>query len=778
MRLQPAWVKLLVVMALTLTACTLTRRLEPALRPESRVAKEQVLEEELQLKDTEPQAQATSEAARSITPSLTSTSPLAADPTAASPGLTSTPETTPVPDQSYYIGRESTSDQAALRDVLLSLRTARLTNDQLILRVALVNTTDQPFAIAGSFDQRHAWLIDVNGNQYELLDASDNLKNISPTGGFAPGAANVGDLVFARPDSDGPYLLYFLSYEPIQFQLDTPLSSDQTSLNLVEKTYPLGVGLRTNQEALAPIELRVESLQLRRERVVFEVGFANTARQAYQLLVGPTGWDAWLLDAEGSQYRPIDVSPSLAEAIDPAEGWQPDQVHTGTITFSRPAAVEELRFIFSPYSALTLHFEEGGIFTWQVTSVTGNEPPPTPTLDPREQLIRTLDGLLAIQANALLAGNKEAYLATFSPDLHAEQEIIFDRTAQMPLTTYEAEVADTALPGGDAASLNNVEVEISYHLSGLPEDNRFVHTFRYDFSRSDQSWQVTKVGVEQNPPFWWAGDITSYETEHFLIFARPEVAGQLQALAQETETAYAALVNRGLELEPRYAAYFSASQADFQELTGQEANAIGAAAWRYNFDGEQVMVSSRAFYINGEAFTPSQDSGNDAGRQVTISHELVHLALADDTRPFTPSWLTEGIAVYFSEQNTPAARRGLLESGQLDKLSLAELTRDSSPGAHDASGLLAGYAYIFSGETINYLVQQFGEEQVLAFYRSYIGIRPDSGQVATPHFTLGSRTMDAVFADMSEEFTREAVRQFFDLSLDELDAQVKDWLKS
>jgi hypothetical protein len=721
-------------------------------------------------------ATTSSEAAIVATPASPTNPPAALTATPAG-GLSQTPVSIVTTEQHFSIEREATSSQAALEEVLFSLRSARLTEDRLILKVALVNRTDQQFAIAGAFDERHAWLIDRDGNRYELLEASDNLKNVSPPGGFAPGAANVGELVFARPTGAAPYVLQFLTYQPIQFDLDTPIDGD-APVEVANQTYPLGVSLRSNQEALAPIVLQVQSLRLDNDRVIFEIGFANTSRQTYQLLVSPTGWDAWLLGAAGRQYAPVEVSPSLVNSVDPVGGWQPGQVHTGTITFPRPQSVAELRFIFPQYSVLIISFAGNGPPETRVTSITGGPPPPTPTLAPQEQVFQALDDLLAVQAEALQAENKEAYLATFAPDLRPEQETIFERAIQLPLASYQMRVASGAVLSQDYPErLENIEVQIRYALSGLPENNVFLHIARYTFDRAEASWQVGRVEADRNPPFWWTDDVIFDQTDHFLIFARPEMADELRALAGETESAYEALMAKGLPLQDHYAVYLSASQADFQELTGQEERVVGAAAWRYYLIGDQVTVSSRAFYLNGEAFINWQGETNAAERQQTVRHELVHLALADDTRPFTPSWLTEGVAVYFSDQNNPEARAYLVNSGELEAIGLDRPARDGSLDAHDLSAPGTEYEYIFYGEVINYLVSNFSEEQVLAFYRSYTRVPAAMMEARAPDFTLGSRPVHAAFADLSQEFTGQAVQEFFGLSLAELDAAVKIWLE-
>ena len=66
-------------------------------------------------------------------------------------------------------------------------------------------------------------------------------------------------------------------------------------------------------------------------------------------------------------------------------------------------------------------------------------------------------------------------------------------------------------------------------------------------------------------------------------------------------------------------------------------------------------------------------------RQATIVHELVHLSLSKNTRPFTPGWVVEGIALHFAKQHNSWSRLDLRKSRQLDKLHLRNLSRRHVP---------------------------------------------------------------------------------------------------
>ena len=196
------------------------------------------------------------------------------------------------------------------------------------------------------------------------------------------------------------------------------------------------------------------------------------------------------------------------------------------------------------------------------------------------------------------------------------------------------------------------------------------------------------------------------ETPHFLIFTRPEAAAEQAILQQEVENAYETLAMRGLPLQSRYVAFFSGADERFAELTGTSGSQLlGVALARFDVGGEKIVVQSHAFYINGRAFSNYANRLSPDDRQVTITHELVHLALSQFSRPFTPPWLAEGMAVFYAGQDTLEERKALVENGGLEKVNLEELTAAISLGEHDVLGQRASTEYRYAGATIAYLMK-------------------------------------------------------------------------
>jgi hypothetical protein len=332
------------------------------------------------------------------------------------------------------------------------------------------------------------------------------------------------------------------------------------------------------------------------------------------------------------------------------------------------------------------------------------------------------------------------------------------------------------LDGAEDGELDGVSVWGRYALAGIPEDNDFRYTAEYDLAQQGDSWQITAVEDDSFTPFWFLGDVVTDHSAHFIIFTRPDTEARISALKKELETAYDKLKARGLPLEPMNVAFFTGPDEDLYDLTGRGGTQLlGLALAQYSFEDNVVHVNSRAFFINGEAFAAHADDLAEDERASTITHEMVHLALSKESRPFMPPWLTEGLAVYYAEQCPPEQLRTLVEEGQLNQLSLEELTGARSLGEHDVLGQTVGYEYLYSGAVITYLTDKYGEDKVMDFYRAYAQV-PDAELAEKFRGMFASILADTNMTQMAQEKTPELLQEHFGLTLEELDEAVKAWL--
>jgi len=698
----------------------------------------------------------------------------------AAPIWTPIPTDTPVvladAGQWYAIDATAHSDNDVLDVLTLHLLRAQRTDEGLLLRIAFEYEGDSEMSILGGVSRRDIRLTDASGNGYDLLDGDQAVISFNPDGySFLPGGGVAGNLIFPLPAGKQPYTLHFPTFDPVEFRLKKKMKPPLTALR--PGHYDVGQTLRSNSETMQPIALRVDSVDVGEKDVTFHVAFVNTGRRGYDVS-GPDGMhDAWLIDTERNQYVPVRVSDNLTNSIAPPDGWQPGQAHEGTITFPVPTAPGGLHFTFRYYPAITLAFDKKGLTEAQVTSRTGGPPPATATPRPDQLAYQAISQMLAQQARAILDGDEDAYLAPFAPDLREAQRAIFRRMQDVPFDSYALELSPNEdLDDADAGVVSDVSVWGRYTLAGIPEDNDFRYTADYDFMQQGGSWRITAIANDDFTPFWFLGDVALDHSSHFIIFTRPDTTARTSTLAKELEAAYDDLKGKGLPLEPMNVAFFTGPDEDLFELTGRSGTRVlGLALAQYSFEESRVHVNSRAFFINGKAFAEHADELAAGERASTITHEMVHLALSRDSRPFIPPWLSEGLAVYYAQQASPEQLKTLVSEGRLNELSLTDLTAANSLGEHDIFGQTVGYEYLYSGAVITYLMQNFGEDQVMAFYRAYSQV-PDAELAEKFSGMFASLLADAHMSQMAQEKTPGFVQQSFGLSLEELDAAVKAWL--
>ncbi len=685
--------------------------------------------------------------------------------------------------QRYIVDGLSLSTRDILSSIALVVSSAEIdaTTNTLIFDVAFSNGSNDPINLTGSRIADGDWrLTDANGTTIAARRIDDQLSRMIPDGGFAPGGSTVGRVVFDIPSGPQPYTLAFASafdYAPMSLWVDHVDQRGDAASAIGTGTFGVGDALYSSQEALKPLRLVVEEVVVSAETVTFNVNFINPTRRGYTVR-GVDGSDAYLLGANGQQARPSAVSDSLLSTIAPPEGWQPYSDYRGTISFPRPADLSTARFIFNGFSPLTLTFDTNGLVSSAITSATGGAPPPPPAASLEDVTFDEIEALLASQAQALLAGNADLWAKGFS----AEAQPIFAdglrRTAAVPLTEVTVTLSpSTSLREDQIASgvLSGIDAVMQFHLAEMRE-NLFRHNVRYDFVRTDAGWQIRNLAFTNEAPFWWDVDLVQSESTHFLLFATSDAALELSSFAQEVETAWTAVNEQGIPLDDRYIAYYTATQQEFAEQAGGSQLQLGVARSRYQIVDGDLTISNRIFYINGQAFADESIAAINQ-RQVTVTHELLHLALGNLTRPFTPPWLTEGSAVYFSGDVSAEQRERLLASAIYNDIDLTALTRARSLGAHDFVGNRASAEYAYSGELVNYLVDTYGKIAVLNFYRSFDTV---SGDLLIERIPSGATavTLDAVMSDLAADVTPQLIETAFNTTLPELERAFRTWLES
>ncbi|MBS42043.1 MAG: hypothetical protein CMH83_02460 [Nocardioides sp.] len=285
---------------------------------------------------------------------------------------------------------------------------------------------------------------------------------------------------------------------------------------------------------------------------------------------------------------------------------------------------------------------------------------------PRD-LARTLARLLTRRSAAVLAGDRDAFLADVGDGLAASQGAYFDNLAQLPLAelTYRLDRRSLVRDGDD----HWVVVEVSTRLAGY--DVAAVRTFdRLRFSptpggrqvltsTSDAAWEAeNRVGSQP----WDLEPVTVRDVDGVLAVLDAGTAGQADRLLRVVEAARDDVRSRFPDWDGRVVVYLLGDDAFLDGLTGVPGGDADA------LDGLTVSVPTGPVDASGTPAVASRrvllqprvlgESVVTRGR--LVRHELVHVAVGErDTG--APVWLTEGLAEWTSVQALPPTRRTVPE---------------------------------------------------------------------------------------------------------------------
>jgi hypothetical protein len=472
------------------------------------------------------------------------------------------------------------------------------------------------------------------------------------------------------------------------------------------------------------------------------------------------------------------VSDSLRERISPSPRvWNAGEDNVGWVRFPLPPApaARRLGLVLPGYGVVVLNFDDI-THEWKAAPegerATTTAPAKVTALLDEEKSFTSLKAFWKDASKDLQQRAWDAYLDCFRGTALEDQRLFIERWQRVPIASAEYRLAELQKASPDAdGRLRSVRVELHYTLASLPKENLFVTHMQCDMQRDREGeWHVDFIHYPELQPFWMLGYTESLSTEHFLIFHRPDEANADQArlAAKQLEKGYARLRRTGLSLKPRYAAFSIGVKNDFEKLTGRDPLTFsGGASSGYVFHKDGVEVINEALYLNDYRFFTLQRAWGKQDRQVTIQHELVHLALADFTRPWTPTWLVEGTAMYFADQ-VDSTTRAFLREQLLPVTNLPELTKLGHLGEGSTVPLEVQAQYQFSGQTIAWLVKHYGEQGLLQFYATFATNVPDEWRTyaATPNNSL-------IAASRLRLVRRTMENMLPGVTLESLDAEVR-----
>lgn len=299
------------------------------------------------------------------------------------------------------------------------------------------------------------------------------------------------------------------------------------------------------------------------------------------------------------------------------------------------------------------------------------------------------------------------------------------------------------------------EVSGEYRLKGIPADLPFSASIGIE-PEGDEGWRLFYFDWERAPAWILYEPVKRTQTPAALIIHPPGFdPKELDGLITEARG------NLGKSLSgvgsKTYLVLMPADRSDFLRVGSGSASVSTTQTSR----GREFKSSEPWLIVNPEDW----EDADAASRRSLILHEVTHAILASRTSPFVPDWVSEGIAVYFSgDQGLEPIRR---EPEELEENSLMEIGQQwqSSLSVQD---------YALSGAAISVLADRFGEKEVLAFLEAFDEEVTDEelekiAQSMIPNHTAGVVT---------ESITPRLIKKSFEMSLEQLDAEAKAWIRA
>lgn len=374
----------------------------------------------------------------------------------------------------------------------------------------------------------------------------------------------------------------------------------------------------------------------------------------------------------------------------------------------------------------------------------GSEVRAAPAPDPRAERERAVRTLLAERADAVLTRDRERFLASVLPtatDFLERQGRLFDALTEVPLASWDYELdpgrARTSSPELDARHGADMwwspDVQLRYAIEGYDAEPTYAPQ-RLTFVRLGQTWRLAAdddfeaAGELSTRALWDFGPVIAHRGAHALVLGHPGSRELLPQIAKVVE-ASVPRVDRVWQSEWSRAVVVLVpdDNTELDRILGgsTDLTRIAAVATAELTDlgdgfhpvGDRILVNPPNFAQLGRL-----------GRQVVLTHEVVHVATRKATGPDTPTWLVEGFADYigYLEADVPVrtAARELAAAVREGRVPDA-LPTDV---AFDGGSAELASAYESSWLAYRLLVERYGAEAALRFYRA-VGTSRDAGAV-------------------------------------------------
>ncbi|MEU3453956.1 hypothetical protein ABZ671_10170 [Micromonospora sp. NPDC006766] len=341
-------------------------------------------------------------------------------------------------------------------------------------------------------------------------------------------------------------------------------------------------------------------------------------------------------------------------------------------------------------------------------------PAAEPTDDPvARRLGQRMTAQLDRQATALLAGDRAGYLAVAEPAAHPDLTRRYAALRALRVTVWR--------PAADGVPTT---------VDGQPGEWRLAVTVGYCFVAPDCTPSLVEIGtrwrlVGEEPRLvaveesrekpagtrpWEVSDLTVAVGERTIVATTPALRAKLPGLLARAEAAAKVADRYAVTGTPpdRYLIFY-AGQAEWRRWYGG-----GRPKWTAGY-AVGVGGGHHDVVLNAQSVSRS-------GMDELLRHELAHAASlpAEGYSDRSSWWLVEGLAEYAGADGQPVNHHeGLAEVRKLVRGGW-DGRFDSLAPADDATDDRVGGAYGVGYLAVRHLVDRYGEQRVLDFFRAVV----------------------------------------------------------
>ncbi|MFJ8041000.1 hypothetical protein ACIRBX_10905 [Kitasatospora sp. NPDC096147] len=316
-----------------------------------------------------------------------------------------------------------------------------------------------------------------------------------------------------------------------------------------------------------------------------------------------------------------------------------------------------------------------------------------------------LEALLAERARALLRRD-----ATALPTGEAGQALL-RRTADLPLAELSYRVAEFSEPAGDTVTLT---AELGWRVAEYDEYPSVLRR-RLSFRRVGGQWGLTEEQADGPAAPWDLGPVSVVRGRHCLVLGQAAPAELARTVAAADLAVPLVGEVWGAGWTGRLLIEHPATEAQFDRLLGTPPGQYaGMAAVTTAAAGAPVRTPADRILINPQAYAGL----SELGRRVVTVHEATHVATRADTRPWTPLWLSEGVADHTGYRGTGRTPQQIAPA-----LAAAAAAPGFAPALPADTDFAAGspgiaLAYELAWSACDLIARRFGERRLVAFYRA------------------------------------------------------------